>query len=99
MSILMLTTKRSRFVLLLLASLLLAAGQARTAAAQGAEQGIWNLSLENSSITPTSPSDRNYTNGIGIGWTSPPIALLLTIRLLTLRVFLLHIIGLLLGRI
>lgn len=34
--------------------------------------GIWSLNLENSSITPTSPPDRNYTNGIGLGWTSAP---------------------------
>ncbi len=34
--------------------------------------GIWSLSLENSSITPTSPSDRNYTNGLGLDWTSAP---------------------------
>jgi lipid A 3-O-deacylase len=32
--------------------------------------GILSLNLENSSISPTTPTDRNYTNGIGLGWTS-----------------------------
>ncbi|MGH7108069.1 MAG: lipid A-modifier LpxR family protein [Acetobacteraceae bacterium] len=32
--------------------------------------GIWSLNLENSSVSLGQLPDRNYTNGIGLGWTS-----------------------------
>ncbi|HTW72545.1 MAG TPA: lipid A deacylase LpxR family protein, partial [Acetobacteraceae bacterium] len=56
----------------LLLMLLLPAGAAFAAGTPDDDgAGIWSLSLENSSITPTTPADRNYTNGIGLNWTSP----------------------------
>lgn len=33
--------------------------------------GTWSLNLENSSVSLGQLPDRNYTNGIGLGWTSP----------------------------
>jgi len=56
--------------------LLLLPGSAAWAAGAPDDSGaIWSLSLENSSITPTTPADRNYTNGIGLNWTSAPGAM------------------------
>jgi len=55
--------------------LLLPGWSARAAGALDDSASIWTLSLENSSITPTTPTDRNYTNGIGLNWTSAPGAL------------------------
>jgi len=33
--------------------------------------GIWSLQWENSSLAGGGPTDRNYTNGLRLGWTSP----------------------------
>ena len=66
---------RPPFRLLLLAVLLFPARAVRAATGPDDSSGIWSFSLENSSITPTSPSDRNYTNGMGVNWTSPPGAM------------------------
>ncbi|HUB11252.1 MAG TPA: lipid A deacylase LpxR family protein [Acetobacteraceae bacterium] len=70
MSLPRLAAIRPPVYVLLLASLLLPGRAAR--AASDDDAGIWTLQLENSSITPNTPSDRNYTNGMGINWTSTP---------------------------
>ncbi len=58
--------------LLLAAALLIPASAALGAAPAGAANGsgIWSFSLENSSVSVGPLPDRNYTNGLGLDWTS-----------------------------
>ena len=39
--------------------------------ASTASAGIWSIQDENASISTQTPTDRNYVNGLRIGWTSP----------------------------
>lgn len=55
------------------AGLILAFTAMRAAPARAAgSPGIWSVNLENSAVSLGPVSDRNYTNGIGLGWTSAP---------------------------
>lgn len=48
-----------------------AAALAASPASPASGSGIWSVNLENSSAALGPLLDRNYTNGIGLGWTSP----------------------------
>lgn len=61
---------RSPLLTALTATFALAASVARAQTAAD-PSAIWSLQGENASITGGAPTDRLYTNGLDLGWTSP----------------------------
>lgn len=57
--------------IVLMAATMLAGAAPAQAAPPASGGGIWSLQWDNSSIAGGSPTDRNYTNGLRLGWTSP----------------------------